>query len=147
MSTAGKLKNLPEIDLIAWVFWLVFWCCVVWRRFTIDKKCLNFGGLSPLSSVWKRKKMGSYPDEYFQDWSLKESINIPVWSKYLHSSSLCKQKLICRSFEISSDGKFRIDLWFWGPDYSHYKRDHSCAVPLAVVPTDSCGTAKLILIV
>ena len=36
MSPTGKLQNLSENSLVAWVFWLVL-CCVVGRQVTIDK--------------------------------------------------------------------------------------------------------------
>ena len=53
----------------------------------------------------KKKKLGSTSRWIVPVWS----IYIPVRPKNLHLSSLSKQKFFCRSFEISSLGKFGID--------------------------------------
>ena len=47
----GKLQSLSEIRWYARVSWLVL-CCVVWRRFTIEKY-LNFDGLSGQEKIWQ----------------------------------------------------------------------------------------------
>ena len=63
-----------------------------------------------------KKQLGStYPHELlFYDYSLIRQwsiyIYIPVWPKYLHSSSFSPQKFFCRSFKMNGRGKIRISL-------------------------------------
>ena len=69
---------------------------------TIKKIPTNFDGL-----CLDKKQLGST-----SPWIVSRlvwSIYIPVWPKYLHSSSLSKQKFSCRSLEFSNNRrKFRI---------------------------------------
>ena len=99
-----------EISWFAWIFWLVF-CCVVWSHFAIVK-------MPQLRwSVLARKNKAAVSDELLpllHDWS----IYIPVFPKYLNSSSLSKQKFFYCYFGISSHEKIWINLWFLDSDYS-----------------------------
>ena len=108
--STGKLLHLPKISWFAWIFWLVF-CCVVWSHFAIVK-------MPQLRwSVLARKNKAAVSDELLpllHDWS----IYIPVFPKYLNSSSLSKQKFFYCYFGISSHEKIWINLWFLDSDYS-----------------------------
>ena len=70
---------------------------------------LNLGCLAGQWSVpVARNGWAALPPEFIRDWSLayEWSICIPVWPKYLHSSSLSKQNFSCRSFKISNHSNF-----------------------------------------
>ena len=68
-------------------FWLVL-CYVVWRQVTNEKN------VSILMVCLGNKQLRGASHELFQHWSIIWSIFMPVWSKYLHSSFLSKQKYI-----------------------------------------------------
>ena len=60
-----------------------------------------------------KKKLGSIPAWIVWRLVTQISINMPVWSKYLHLSSLCKQKFFCSSSKIRSE--FLISPRFYCP--------------------------------
>ena len=83
--------------------------------------------LSWFISSESKTNWAALPHELFQDWSLIYvlpiwSIYIRVWLNrpraYVHSSSHCKQKIICWSFEIRSNWKSLTNLWFCDSFYS-----------------------------
>ena len=107
----GKMQKLLEISWFEWVFrclWLVLWC-FDWIAGSIYEEKPQLWW-----AVWVRKDRAALPCPSFQDWSLVWSSAIPVWPKYLHSSSLCKQKFFCWSFEIRSNRKIQSIMLFPG---------------------------------
>ena len=90
---------MSEISWLVWVFWLVF-CFVVWGMSPL-KKWFNFDGLSRhellgCTSPW---------NELFPRLVIHMKHSYTCLAKYLHSSSLIKQKFSC-SVDISLSSFF-----------------------------------------
>ena len=75
-----------------------------------------FEGISSLKNAWtfgqhfpmNCSKNGQSYEAFTYLWS----IYMHIWPKYLHFSSLSKQKF-CKSFKLSNCGKFWNYRWFW----------------------------------
>ena len=113
----GKLQNWSEISWFAWVFWFVLVVFVLWWL----KESHHWKMVQFWWSVYTRHNWAELPHVLFPDLSLIWSIYIPVWLKYLHSSSVHKQKFSCRSLKISNNRKTGINLWFW--EYSFFSEN------------------------
>ena len=82
------------------------WFCVVFEGASPLKECLNLDGLTGHEKTRQHFLYG-----LFQDRSLIWSIYIPLLLKYLHSSSLSKQKFCCWSFESQANYGCQYCAW------------------------------------